>query len=346
MRNRTGRDSLVPMDAALGAVAEMHGGVFTRQQALTCGVSDIALLGLVRGGEITSLGRSAYAVSSALPDTTLPGHDVAYHRLKARAAQLVYPDAVLCGVSLLAMSEIDIYGADLRRVELARTVPHEVLTQVCRIRPLHSVVRPRPPKDMVPRGAGVSEAIAGALVQVAMDHGILAGVCSADDAMHDAWTTAEDITSAVNGLAHWSRSGRAQAMVPLMDAGSGSVGESRLRVTLLLGGIPVVSQHLIRVGRTVVACCDLKVRGSMLVIEFDGKVKYRSTDGEALWKEKKREDGIRRTKHVVERVIWPELDHEALLLARMRAAVAEADPDPDDRSAPEELDADPTKKLG
>src|SRR5580765_648131 len=193
MRRPPGLREPAAMDAALAAVAAMHGGVFTRQQALTCGVSDMALLGLTRGKEVITLGRSAYAVASAVPDRAQPGYDVAFHALRARAALLVYPDAHLCGVSLLAVAGVDIYGADLRRVELVRDVRQEVLTQLCRIRPRHAVIRPGLPKDPSPRAEGVAEAIAGAVVQLAMDHGFLAGVCSADDAMHDGWTTREDL---------------------------------------------------------------------------------------------------------------------------------------------------------
>ncbi len=358
MRRPPGLREPAAMDAALAAVAAMHGGVFTRQQALTCGVSDMALLGLTRGKEVITLGRSAYAVASAVPDRAQPGYDVAFHALRARAALLVYPDAHLCGVSLLAVAGVDIYGADLRRVELVRDVRQEVLTQLCRIRPRHAVIRPGLPKDPSPRAEGVAEAIAGAVVQLAMDHGFLAGVCSADDAMHDGWTTREDLARAVGVLAHWSRGSRAQTMLAFADGRSESVGESRLRVILVLGGIPVEPQYIIKAGGTVIACCDLKVKGVRLVLEFDGKVKYAGAGGEVLWKEKKREDGIRRTNHGAERVIWVELDREAVLLARVRAAIAAADLDTDgveadgtltgggDCSAPDKSREDPTTKLG
>lgn len=325
------------MDAALATVAALHGGVFTRQLAGTCGVSDRALLGLIRQKEIVSLGRSVYAARSAMPERAEVGYDVALHVLKCRAALLLYPDARLCGASLLAYAGIDVYGVDLRRVELVRDVRQEVLTQLCRIRPSHPTVRPRPPTTLVPRHEGVAAAIAGAVAQVAMDHGLLAGVCSADDAMHDGWTSRGDLAAVVGTLRNWPSAGRAQTMLTLADSRSESVGESRLRVILVLGGIDVVPQYVVRVGRTVVACCDLKVKRVRLVIEFDGKVKYGGADPDVLWKEKKREDGIRRAGTAVERVIWVDLDREAVLLARIRAAVAAAEPDQDEISAEREL---------
>jgi hypothetical protein len=221
-----------------------------------------------------------------------------------------------------------------------------VLTQLCRIRPPHATVRPQPPAELVPRHDTAAAAIAGALAQLAMDHGFLAGVCSADDALHDSWTTEQDLAKVVGALGHWSRAGRAQTMLSLADGRSESVGESRLRVILVLGGIEVELQYVIKVGRVVIACCDVKVKGVRLVIEFDGRSKYGGADGDVLWKEKKREDGIRRTKHAVERVIWIELDREAVLLARVRAAIAAADPDPDDAPAPDNCAPHPTTKLG
>jgi very-short-patch-repair endonuclease len=52
---------------------------------------------------------------------------------------------------------------------------------------------------------------------------------------------------------------------------------------------------------------DFRVRGTRVLVEFDGAVKY--SDPRALFEEKQREDAIRRQGWVVVRIVWADLDH-------------------------------------
>lgn len=321
---RPHRAAEIRLDDGLRDLADAQGGVFTTAQAHRCGVSSAVLGHLTRAGVVASLGRSAHAVAESIPDAP-----VARHAQRARAALLVYPDAHLCGASLLAEAGIALWGVSLDRVELVRPVNREVLTQMCRIRPASDLVRP----------AGADRAsLAAAVVQLALDEGFVPAVVAGDHALHSGRADLEVIGETVGGLSFWARSARARTMLSLLDGRSESVGESRLRILLGLNGIATVPQVVIRLGAGRMARVDLLVDGTNVVIEFDGKVKYGSGDGTVLFAEKKREDAIRREGYLVERVVWADLERPRLLVARIREAVA--------RSAPRKVTVSGTTVVG
>lgn len=297
------------MDAALLAVAESQDGLFTTAQARTAGITDRGLAGLKGAGTVRSVARAVYALADAVPSDPVDAH-----RFRVRAGRLLYPDAHPCGVSLLAESGVDVWGARLARADLVRDVRSEVLTSLCRIRPPHPGVRPEP---------GAGDPVAAALVPTAFDHGPLAGIISADAALHDELTTAEAIGAVAASVVRWPGAGKVRTMLAMMDGRSESVGESRLRVMLTVAGLRLVPQFAIIEGRRAFAYVDLLVDGTNLCLEFDGRMKY--GEGEVLWREKKREDRIRRLGYGVERVIWADLERPRVLLPRIRREVALAE---------------------
>jgi hypothetical protein len=297
------------MDAALLAVAEGQDGLFTTAQARSAGIGEMQLAGLKESGLVVSVARSVYALPDAVPSDPLDAH-----RVKVRAGRLVYPDAYPCGVSLLADGGIDVWGAELRRADLVRAVRSEVLTSLCRIRPPHATVRPAP---------GSGDAVAAAVVQTALDHGPLAGIVSADDALHDGVTTASAIEAVARSIVRWPGAGKVRTMLAMMDGRSESVGESRLRVLLTVAGLRLIPQFPITDGGEAFAFVDLLVDGTNLCLEFDGRMKYGEPD--VLWREKKREDRIRRRGYRLERVIWADFGKPKVLLARVRHEVALAE---------------------
>lgn len=65
-----------------------------------------------------------------------------------------------------------------------------------------------------------------------------------------------------------------------------------------------------------------RVRGTRVLVEFDGAVKY--ADARALFEEKQREDALRRAGWVVVRVVWSDLGDPARLRRRLQQAMAQA----------------------
>ncbi len=69
---------------------------------------------------------------------------------------------------------------------------------------------------------------------------------------------------------------------------------------------------------------DFLVTGTNVIVEFDGKVKYASGDGDVLWKEKRREDRLRRLGYVVVRLTWADLERPGAVAAAVRRALRAA----------------------
>jgi hypothetical protein len=113
------------------------------------------------------------------------------------------------------------------------------------------------------------------------------------------------------------------------DGGGDSVGESRSRVLLHQAGLPTPTLQFevkdsagMVIGRT-----DFAWREGRLLGEFDGQIKYGrllrpgESAGDAVFREKRREDALRDTGARVIRWVWAELDHPHQLARRIQHAL-------------------------
>ncbi|GAA2161495.1 type IV toxin-antitoxin system AbiEi family antitoxin domain-containing protein [Pedococcus bigeumensis] len=294
------------MDSSLLDLAGAQGGVITTAQLRTLGHTRESITALVRQGAIARLTRGVYAVGEPPQG---PSRTVEWHRMLGRGAQLLYPDGALAAHSAMVALGLPVWGASLHRVHLERPVHREVITRDLVI---------RPPFDGDSAPAGVVPAAAG-IVQHCLEHGATPGIVTADAALHSGAAALTDLEAAAGVVRGWPRSSRVRTMMALLDARSESVGESRLRVGLTLLGVQVEPQVVIRdeQGRFV-ARVDFLVKGTNVVIEFDGLVKYRDGGAAALVAEKRREDELRRLGYRVVRVIWSDLTRLGVLVARLR----------------------------
>jgi hypothetical protein len=153
-------------------------------------------------------------------------------------------------------------------------------------------------------------------------------VVAGDAALHRRLVTITELLAEVEQVTPHQGRNRALEAVLAMDEKCESVGESRTRLVLDDLGLAHESQVVIvdRSGRFL-GRVDFLVEG--VVLEFDGKKKYaRARDpedgvadaGEVVWREKRREDGIRREGHPVERIIWSDLDRPRTIGDRVRSA--------------------------
>ncbi|QKE84638.1 type IV toxin-antitoxin system AbiEi family antitoxin domain-containing protein [Arthrobacter sp. NEB 688] len=305
------------MNDALRSLADAQGGVFTTTQARRVGVGDRGLARLRRDREVHTVARS---VSSTSP--WRDGRLDARLLVRTRAALALYPDARAVGVSALVLAGAPVHGVPSDRADVVRPVHREVLTDLCRIRPPHPALRTLEPAP------DASTRIAAAVVQSALDHGHVAAVVAADHALQHRLVTREQITAVADRVEGWPESGRVRTALALMDGRSESVGETLARLFVVGLGWSVTPQLPLRDAGGVFGYGDLGVDGTLLVLEFDGRVKYAS-DPDALWKEKRREDRGRRAGYLFERIIWSELDAPAVLGPRLVAARARAERWPD-----------------
>lgn len=302
------------MDAEIERLAQSPDGVFTTAEARALGLSSFDLARLCKHGRLKHLARGIYTVPAAEP---LSPEQV--HRRLAAGVCRLYPDAVLTHHSAVIAHGLPVFdlGPALGRVLLSRPVGMERLAQ-------HWIIRPRPSWLGCTTQPGLPTSdLASTLVMHALEHGSMAGVVALDRALHTELVRFSEVEAIAANVAGWPRSHRVRTMLAYADGKSESVGESRLRVDLAVGGIEVEPQVVIRdeQGRFV-ARVDLAVRDSKVVIEFDGAVKYTDGGPEALMAEKRREDQLRRLGYVVVRFTWADLYRPRLLVARVSEAIA------------------------
>ena len=300
------------IEAPLLTLSGTQSGMFTTAQATAYGMGRVALANAVRDGSLLHPGRGLYAVKAQV-DQSPEG----WHRHLCIGARLLYSDAVLTGVSGVLAHELPVWSTDLARPNLLRPVDRAVGVTCFRIRPGRGTSEETALGPAVP--------VAEALVQHAIDNGMAQGVVSADAALHAGLVTVEQLEGQVGNCASWPRASRATSMLAFVDARSESVGESRTRLALAIGGIEVIPQVTITDDRgEFVARVDFLVAGTKIIVEFDGKVKYESGDPDVLWREKKREDALRRLGYVVVRLTWADLERPGVAVARVRTALRAA----------------------
>lgn len=173
--------------------------------------------------------------------------------------------------------------------------------------------------------------------RAALDAGSLlsteAAVVVLDDGLHQQLFTREELDEAFSYMAHWPSSLHLQVAVPFADGRAESVGESRARYLCYVYGLPapelqfhVYDEHGVLVGIT-----DMAWQAEGLLGEFDGKMKYDrllrpgETPGDAVFREKRREDALRRlTGFSMVRLTWADLSRGAQTAAMIRAAMRRA----------------------
>ena len=301
-----------PGHLALAHLAEGQHGLFTTGQAAQLGVGPLGLARLVADGTLQHPARGLYGWTAQTPTEA-----TARHTQLAFGAHLLYDDAVLTGVTAVLAHGVTQWGSDLGRPHILRPVDRAIGVRAFHIRPARSAA--------VPTAFGPAVPVEDALVQHAIDDGVVPGVVSADHALHLGLVELEVLTDAVSRVATWPGASRARSMLAWVDARSESVGESRCRVDLAAHGIRLVPQVRISDdGGTVVARVDFVVEGTKVIVEFDGRTKYAAGDPGVLWAEKRREDRLRRLGYVVVRITWADLEHPGRAAAKVRQALRAA----------------------
>lgn len=292
------------------ALLRHRDSIVLRRELTKEGMSDKAILEARRRGEIHGVTRGAYAGRA---------HDgVDDHRhLLSLAALRLYPDAQLAGAAAVAAWEIPVTRVPAVRLDIVRPVRREVLTKDLRIRPRRVESRTSP--------LGPADPPAVALIQMTRDVGVLPGVAAIDAALHAGKVTEAELVEELEVVKGWPASSLATCALAWADGRSESVGESLTRAHLRAAGIMTTPQVDVRdrdgslVGRV-----DLMVDGRRVIVEFDGKIKYAEGGAEALFREKRREDRLRRLGYVVVRVVWADLYRPEVIVARVREAIATA----------------------
>ncbi|MDF8265527.1 type IV toxin-antitoxin system AbiEi family antitoxin domain-containing protein [Luteipulveratus flavus] len=302
------------IDDALLVLAASQGELFGRTDVLAAGIHPTQLRSWVKERRCRPVIRGIYSTRPA------PPRDRDERLLeKTHAMLLSNPGVAAAGRSALILHGIDTHGVNYDRAQ-------GVWLNGCATRSTECVIirRPLVRPEVVQVGRWPSVAPSWAVVDVARDAGVLPGVVSADSALHQDLLTRAALADVIDALPRSHRIGRAARMFALMDGRSESAGESITRLILRRAGFDIEPQFRIEVNGRLIARPDFRVRGTRLLIEFDGMVKYKGENGaKALQEEKIREDMLRRLGWSFVRLIWPDLDHPAMIVSRVRSALSD-----------------------
>lgn len=308
------------MDALLRTLLSAQRGVCSTRDADRVGATPVYLHRLVRDGELVRVRRGAFVDAVRLGEATSEQR----FELGARAILRSRPGDIASHHTALALMGLPLWGVDLARFDVCTAVTHVSVSGGL-------VKHPWLGGAMVRWPDGVTTLdVARAVTTTAAASGVEAALVAADRALHDRRLTLDELTAAVANAPGAVARARSGEVLRLVDPLSESAGETRTRLILSGAGLRFQSQAPLRgVTSSVFAYADFLVEG-VVVVEFDGRVKYRAASNgakdaeEVVWAEKRREDRTREQGYEVVRITWSDLDHPELVLRKVRAALTRA----------------------
>lgn len=282
--------------------------MFTTADAHRFGVGTRTLSHLVRHDVLKHPGRALYGVTSLVESS-----EEGWHLQVAHGATLLYDDVAFSSVTAVLAHGVPVWNSSLAKPILLRPIARGVKSAAFRVRPRST--------STVATAWGPSVPLGRALIEHCLDHGIVQGVVSADFALHEGRITLDELRASVADIAQWPRSGFARAMMRFVNPAHESVAETLANVDAVTHGIELVPQVRIHdeSGR-LVARVDFVVKGTKVILEVDGRLKY--TDRDALFAEKKREDRLRSLGYVVVRVTWSDVMRPGVVAQKIRQGLA------------------------
>lgn len=308
------------MDEKLRTICALQ-GVFVRSEAIELGYDDRTIAVLVKAGEWVRVRRGAFTFGDlwALADGRTR------HGLQARAVlRSAKSPAALSHTSAVLEHTDSFWDLDLDEVHVTRTDLKAGRREA-------GVVQHR---GKVEKGdiVDVNGVRATSPVRSALELTTVAGVEKSlvvvNDLLHRKVCTLHDMKTRYASMQHWPNTLHTDLVLRLADARMESVGETRTAHLMWRFGVPYpVPQFKIVDGQgQVVGFVDFAWPELGVFLEFDGKQKYTKflregeDPGDAVFREKKREDLIRRiTGWRCIRITWADLENpEATAIRIMR----------------------------
>ena len=296
-------------------------GLFLRREALDLGYRDKDLLEARRASVIERVRHGAYVPTS----TWLARDDIERYRLRGQAVCLSHEGGrvALSHTSGAAEHGLRLWGVNTEHV-------HVVRLDGAAGRRQRDVVYHEDswtPDDIYAKDEllvlGAEECALGAASLTSAE----SGVAIMDSLLDLDLGTEESVWAAYGRRRLWPRHAKVQIMLRLRRRGAQSIGESRTRHGMFVDHLPeprlqyVVRDHL----GIVVGITDFAWPAYRLLGEFDGMIKYGrllkpgQTAGDAVEKEKMREDRLREvTGWGMIRFVWADLYNRRVTGDRVR----------------------------
>lgn len=283
--------------------------VFSSGAAEKAGISRFRLLAMAKAGELHHLARGAWSAEPPTDDA-----DLHLMRTVAVLGRQKGASAATAHSALVAWG-LPIWGADLERVHLIRESSATTRRSID-----HTVWSPGPRTVAVERERVLTTAIRCAEPAVAIVHtGVVAGpetaLIAADAAVGRGLVSARQIEVAAADIPMGTRGAQSvRRALADVDGRHESPGETLTAQVCRDLGYELEPQVWIGPWRV-----DFIIRGTKVVLEFDGAVKYESKRD--LLAEKRREDDLRRRGWVIVRLMWDDLHHPKRVRERIEAAL-------------------------
>ncbi len=300
--------------AHIDDLSRANEGVVLTRHLVQSGLSDSELRRVRRG--LHRLCRGAYSLQA-------PKNAQERHRLVARATIQRYgTDVALSHVSAAITHGLPIWDADLSRVHLTGITEHQVRRGFRH--EIHSHIGPLDGNDLAEVSGIPVTGLARTAVDCARQLPLTQAVAVLDAALNRGGIDLESLEERVARLSGCEGVSRARTVVRLADAAAESPGETRTRLILRSAGLTLLPQQEIRdADDRFIARVDFLVDGTSVVVEFDGREKYRlSGDVEqAHWSEKGRQMLLERAGYRVVRVVWADLARPTHLIEMVMTAI-------------------------
>ena len=295
-------------------------GVFLRREALAFGYEDRDLTRAVRYGVLHRIRQGAYVAAA----TWASADPTERHRLRCTAVLLTHGHRVaLSHASAAVHHDMRLWQVPLERVHVLRLDggPGRVCGDVV----YHAGAWT--PNDVWQLGDRLLTSPARAAVETASLVGVERALVVFDGAIDLDLASPEEIAAMYQRMDHWPQTQHLQVPIRLMRPGAQSVGETRSRFLCWTQGLPEpVLQFEVRdEWGVVIGIADLAWPEHGVLGEFDGKVKSQrlilpgETPGDAVFREKRREDDMRRiTGWSFVRLIWWDLGRPRLTAVLIR----------------------------
>ncbi len=297
--------------------------VWRRRDLVDQGLNDRLIRRAVCAGELARIRPGAYVAAGDWARLDPEGQFVVRGRAVLRQAKT---PLVLSHASALAEYGAPLWCVALEKVHTTRTdgLSGRRASDICQ----HEG-RLDPNEVAMVNGVLVTSP-ARAVIEAATCAPAEVGLCLANHALHEGWTTVPELERQYVGMEQWPDSRSVELVLRLADGRIESVGESRTLWVCFHEGLPMpIPQYVVRDGAgRQIARVDFAWPELGVFMEFDGRVKYedllrpgeRASD--VVLRERDRERLIcETTGWVCVRVSWADLARPARLAARIRAAM-------------------------
>jgi hypothetical protein len=296
---------------------------FLGPDAMRAGYSDNEIRRLRRNGTWASVRRGSYLPTGHL--NLLDEH--ARHELLIRSTiPSVRNSAVVSHTSAAVLLGIPLWSTHLGLVHVTRPQP----ANGGRSGSLLCHTAALPDDDIAVVGDIPITTPARTIADLARMLPFEQAVVAADGALHRKLMTAAQLLDAAKAISGAPGSRAALRVARFASGLSESVGESRSRVMMYVAALPppVLQLNVHDIWGRMLGRSDYSWHGGRLLGEFDGKIKYGrllkpgESPGDAVFKEKLREDALRDNGSRMVRWVWADLAQPYLVAERIRRAYA------------------------